>query len=201
MTAVAVYTAIAGDYPLPPRKDIKCFNGEAIFTRGVLDAKRYKVLHHLYVPEPVSVWVDGNIWLLRNPEEVVTRYLGGSDMALFVHPARKTVWQEFATLRADKGRFRIPYLQAQLAEQEAFYRSAGLPDDAQLYEANFLIRRNNEAVNRLMDAWWAEICRWQWRDQVSLPYVLWKYGNAVKLRPIRDGDIRKHPDFRYVSHY
>jgi hypothetical protein len=52
-----------------------------------------------------------------------------------------------------------------------------------------------------MDAWWCEVCRWQWRDQVSLPYVLWKYGADLELRTIMDGDIRKHPVFHYVKHH
>lgn len=198
--SVLIYTAVVGDYPIK-RDDIQCFNGERLFERPVMDAKRYKVLPHLYFPDcAITVWVDANVWLLADPQATAERFLGDADMALFVHPARKTVWQEFAELRNGK-RFQIPYLQAQLALQEAAYRDAGLPEQTALHECNFLIRRNNDPVNRLMDAWWSEICRWQWRDQVSMPYVLWKYGAGVKVRPITDGDIRKHPDFRYVKHY
>lgn len=198
-----VYTAICGsDYPIEQRADIKCFNGARLFDRPVLDAKRYKILPHLYLPDQdVTIWVDGNIWLLKDPQRFVDRYLAGYDMALFAHPARKTVWEEFATLRKDEGRFRIPYLQQQLKEQEAAYRAAGLPDDTPLHECNVLLRRNNEHVNRLMDAWWSEIIRWQWRDQVSWPYVRWRYGAGVRVNTITGPDVRKNPDFRYVRHH
>jgi hypothetical protein len=196
-----VYTSIFGDYPIAQRNDIKCFNGERIFARPVMDAKRYKILPHLYCPEEsVTIWVDGNIWLLSDTKRLIERYLADGDMALFLHPARKTVWEEFAVIKKQE-RFQIPYLQSQLTEQETTYARAGLPKNTPLYECNFIIRRNNERVNRIMDAWWSEICRWQWRDQVSLPYVLWKHNAGFKLKPIQDKDIRKHPDFKYVSLY
>lgn len=195
-----IYTAIAGDYPIQ-RSDIPCLQGEPIFTRPVLDAKRFKILPHLYCSEhAVTVYVDGNVWPLTDAQTLIDRYLGDGDLAVFVHPFRQTVWEEFAILRQHQ-RFKIPYLQQQLVGQEVAYRADGLPKDTPLYECNFLIRRNTERVNRLMDAWWAEICRWQWRDQVSLPYVLWRYGAGLKLRAIEGQDIRLHADFRYVRHY
>lgn len=190
-----IYTAICGDRPR--RSDIPCLDGERIFERPVMDAKRYKILPHLYLPDAeITIWVDGNITALMDARELVERYLVDADLALFLHPRRATVWEEFSTLRTDP-RFAIPYLQKHLTEQEAAYRTEGLPENAPLYECNFMIRRNIESVNRLMDAWWAQICRWQWRDQVSLPYVLWRYGDGVKLRALLEPDIRKNRYFRY----
>jgi alkaline ceramidase TOD1/glycosyltransferase MUCI70-like protein len=200
--AVALYTAIAGQYSLThPRSDIRCFEGDGLFAEPVLDAKRFKVLPHLYLPEcATTVWVDANIFPRQSAQELAAFYLCESDVALIAHPYRRTVWEEFAILRKDP-RFAIPYLQRQLVAQEAAYRAAGLPDDTPLFECNFLIRRNAPGVNRLMDAWWSEICRWQWRDQVSFPYVLWKYGDGVRLRVTRNSNIRRNPHFRYVRHH
>jgi len=200
MTNIAVYTAIFGPYPIR-RTDITCFTSDQLFVKPVLDAKRFKVLPHLYFPwHEYTVWVDGNIRLKRTPEAIVETYLGDDDFGLFAHPYRKTVWQEFEALRTQP-RFADPFLQKQLAEQAAFYREAGLPADAQLYECNFMVRRNVERVSRIMDAWWSEICRWQWRDQVSLPYVLWKHGIDVRVRKTRDANIRSHKDFAYTKHH
>lgn len=161
-----------------------------------MEAKRYKVLSHLFFADDVTIWTDANVWL-NNPQEAVDTFLGDADMALFSHSYRETVWQEFDTLKVQK-RFQIPWLQKQLAAQEAAYRTDGLPDGTGLFENNFLIRRNNERVNRLMNEWWSEICRWQWRDQVSLPYVLWR--SDVKVAAHRF-NIREHPMFRYESQY
>lgn len=192
------YTAIVGDYSA--RSDVACFGDEGVFKRHVMEAKRYKVLPHLFFQrEDVTVWVDGNIRLKVDVGVVVDELLGEADVAVCAHPYRDTVWQEFAALEKDR-RFAIPYLQSQLRQQRQAYRDDGLPADAPLYECNILVRRNNERVARLMDAWWAQICRWQWRDQVSFPYVLWKHGGYVDVRAVTP-NAREHPFFDYVSRY
>ncbi len=62
-----IYTAVVGDYPIK-RKDIKCFGDEGIFNRGVMEAKRYKVLPHQFFKEDITIWIDGNIYLKVNKE-------------------------------------------------------------------------------------------------------------------------------------
>ena len=194
-----VYTAIAGDYPIK-RTDVQCFVAEGVFQRPVMEAKRYKILPHLFMDDDVTIWVDGNISLRCEPQQLVDEFLGDADMALFHSPYRKTVWDEFAALKVDR-RFAIPYLQRQLDAQCLAYSQAGLPRDATPFECNFLIRRNNARVNRLMEAWWAQICRWQWRDQVSFPYALWKHGSDVEVKVAKNVNVRQHPLFAYADQY
>src|SRR5882724_5221632 len=87
-----VYTAIVGDYPIK-RTDVRCFTGQGLFRRPVMEAKRYKVLPHLIYPKKeVTIWVDGNLWLKANPDDAIERFLGDADMAVFQHPQRRTVW-------------------------------------------------------------------------------------------------------------
>lgn len=192
-----MYTAICGDYPYK-RKDIKCFGCENIFQRPVMEAKRYKVLPHQFFQNQYRIWIDANITYKESNDYAIARFLNGKDLAIFKHPYRNTVWQEFETLQKDK-RFKDKWLQKNLKEQMAFYKSQGLPDNTPLWECNFMISRNTESINRVFDAWWAEICRWQWRDQVSLPYVLWKY--KVNMNTIEEGNIRNHKLFKYQDHY
>lgn len=197
---IKAYTATAGPYPIIRDEGI-CFHEAGIFCRPVMEAKRYKVLPHLFFPDAeITVWHDGNIWLKRPADELVATHLGDADLAVFCHPYRRTIWEEFAVLRRAEGRFNVPFLQDQLREQEAQYRAEGVPDVLPLFECNFLIRRRSPAMARVMDAWWAQICRWQWRDQVSFPYVLWKYGDDLKIRAGSHVNIRRHPDFTYVPH-
>ncbi len=192
-----VYTAIAGDYPIR-RDDVICFTGDGVFRNPIMEAKRYKVLPHLFFPdEPITIWIDGNIWLRAEAQAVASTLLGSADMAVFKHSYRQTVWQEFKTLKEDP-RFAITYLQKQLVEQEQTYLQEGLPRDALLFECNVLIRRNNDRVNRLMEEWWAQICRWQWRDQVSFPYALWR--SYVNLSIIT-ANVRDHPMFKHVEQW
>ena len=187
-----VYTA-AVDYKI--NRD--GFGDEGIFKRSVMEAKRYKILPHLFFPDTeISIWTDANIYLKVEPDYLISKFLKDCDIAIFKHSYRKGVYDEFAELRKDP-RFNDPWLQSQLARQEDRYKKEGLPN-VQLYEGNFLIRRNNEAVNQAMEAWWAQITRWQWRDQVSLPYILWK--RKLKIFEIK-GNIRKHKFFKYIEQY
>jgi hypothetical protein len=194
------YTASVGDYP--PVSDVHCFGAEGVFQQPVMEAKRYKVLPHLFFPkESVTIWMDSNIRMKADvdAEVIALAALMDHDIAVFKHPYRSSVYQEFDTLQDDP-RFAIPYLQRQLKEQRKAYIDEGLPASTPLFECNVLVRRNNERVNRLMDAWWAQICRWQWRDQVSFPYVLWKYASGVAVKAITP-NVREHHLFDYVSKY
>jgi hypothetical protein len=188
-----IYTAICGKYPIK-RNDITCFKGEKIFTRPVMEAKRYKILPHLFFDNEVTIWIDGNIFPKVNNDRLINIFLGDNDMALFKHPYRQHTFDEFKELSRD-ARFKDKWLQNNLKEQSKYYEKKGLAGQ-QLYECNFMIRRNNAKVNQLMNAWWAEICRWQWRDQVSLPYVIWKYGKDIKIKGI-EGNIRHN---KYIKH-
>ncbi len=194
------YTAMVGEYPTRC-DDVKCFGAEGVFARPVMEAKRYKVLPHLFFPrDHISIWMDGNVSLKADVAAVVNELLGTrADIAVFKHPYRENVYQEFDTLRDDP-RFAIPYLQSQLKQQLDAYRGEGMPANTPLYECNVLIRRHTPEVNRLMDAWWAQICRWQWRDQVSFPYVLWKYGKDLRIAEVTP-NVREHELFDYVSQY
>jgi hypothetical protein len=183
------------------RNSITCLGNEGIFINPSMEAKRYKVLPHLFFPdEPITTWVDANIAVKVDDERIEERFLGKADMAIFKHPFRNTVEEEFKILQVIE-RFKIPWLQSQLNGQEMAYKKEGFPIDSPLWECNFIIRRNTPSINRLMDAWWSEICRWQWRDQVSLPYVAWKYGQGINIKTIDEGDIRNHLDFEFVNHY
>lgn len=197
-TDSVMYTAISGSYPYK-RDDIKCFGDEWIFQRPVMEAKRYKVLPHKFFDNDITIWIDGNIHFKESPDYAVAKFLKDADIALFKHPFRSTVWQEFEVLQKDE-RFKDAWLQRQLKEQLEAYKKEGLPDDTPLWECNFIIARNTPAVNRFMESWWAEICRWQWRDQVSFPYSMWKYGKDLKLRTIQEGNIRTHKLFKYAEH-
>jgi hypothetical protein len=66
-----------------------------------------------------------------------------------------------------------------LAEQVESYRAEGMPEHAGLMAATLIARSpGSEAVNRINEAWWKEITRWSYRDQLSLPVVLWRLGHG-----------------------
>lgn len=204
---INVYTASCGQYGQKfPRNDIQCFYGEHLFRNPIMEAKRYKVLGHKFFPysskeENILIWIDANIKMKISPEEAVAKFLSWNDVAVFAHPHRRCAYEEFDVLASDP-RFNNVWLQAVLANQRKHYEEVvGLERSYGLWECNFIIRRVTRKVNMMFDHWWAEICRWQWRDQVSFPVALMRYGGQVSMKTIMDGDIRNHPDFEYRNHY
>lgn len=181
-----IYTAIVGNYD-PPRSDIKCFTKPPAqaFIANVMNAKAYKVLPHLYLPdEAVTVWLDGNIFPLADEREIVRQLLGDNEMAIFRHPYRTKVWQETGECHAlwkidDVTRSEV---------NEAF---GGLP----LFECNVIVRRNTEHVRLFNEAWWSLICRYSYRDQLTFAAALSRC-SGIKVG-IHAGNVREHPMFRY----
>ncbi len=198
---IASYTALTQNRygAFFKRTDIPCFGPEGGLLSPVYEARRSKMLGHLYFPDSgILIWMDANIKLRISESEAVKRYLGDADLAVFKHPARDCLYEEIKILRTDR-RFRSdPWLMRLLEEQEKHYRSLGFPEKAGLWETNLILRRNIPRVNELFESWWAELCRWQFRDQVSFSHVL-KNHPGVRFKEIIGEDIRTNPRFEYTQ--
>ena len=134
---------------------------------------RYHKLHpHKLFPDAdVSVWLDGSEQLLASPRKLIEKYLRGSDFATLRHPLRNTVKQEARAcnrLKKDDA--------ATLASQLGRYDKDKFPDKSGLFETCIVIRRHTPKIAELNEFWWSEIVRGSLRDQVSLPYALYKTG-------------------------
>jgi hypothetical protein len=65
----------------------------------------------------------------------------------------------------------------QVYRQVHRYTEKGFKDVALTVSAGFQIRRtNSKALHRFLDKWYFEITKWQTRDQIAYPYVLWRTG-------------------------
>lgn len=193
---VQVYSAICGRFD-KPRQDIKVFGDHPAdrFKMPVMNAKIYKILSHTYFSSQFTVYMDGNIFLNVPPLKLISELLGEADMALFRHPYRHCLYQEHEPA---KQRI-LPPFKALMDEQVTRYREQGMPENFGLGECGMLIRRNNAVTAEFNDRWWAEICRYTNRDQMSFPYVLWKMKDRIKLKFIL-GNVRKHAYFKYINH-
>lgn len=193
MERITLYTAVAGKRD-PKRDDIICFTEYDKFVLPVMNAKIYKVLPHQFLDTDISIWTDANIFLNVSPEQIVNEFLGDADMAVFQHFDRDCIYDEAP---AAAGLFENPETKQAILDHAEHYRKLGFPAHAGLVECNFIVRRHNKRVEAFNNAWWAEICRHSFRDQISFPYVLAK--SDVRLRTTT-GNIRNHPYFTYVPH-
>lgn len=184
-----LYTAITGDKDAQ-RDDIKVMPDWGKFTNPVMNAKIYKILPHKFFDDEITFWIDGNIFPLQEPELLVKEWLKDADMAVFEHNHKWTIYQEVEVIRRMfKSR---PWIYEEAKEQVKNY------PDLELSMCGLIIRRNNDKVNAFNEAWWAEICRWGQRDQLSFPVVLKRFPE-LKVNYIA-GNIKNHPYLRYEPH-
>jgi hypothetical protein len=50
----------------------------------------------------------------------------------------------------------------------------------------------------MCESWWSHLCRWQYRDQVSLPFILKQHSN-IKVNTI-EGRMDFSKDLIYKPH-
>ena len=180
------YTAICGEYD-SLRVDIEVFKDseQDLFKNPVMNAKRYKVLSHQFFKED-TCWVDGNITPLD--KEKIAELLGDNDIVVFKHPYRGDITSEATASAHRLPECMRPLLKAQVDAYGGF---------GTLAECGVILRKYNDRVIRFNEMWWSEICRWQWRDQISFPYCVEKSG--VKIGYI-NGNVRDNTLFKYAHH-
>lgn len=141
---------------------------------------RYLKMHpHLILPDyQETLYIDSSIVLLKDPTALFDAHLTSAEIAIPLHPERGTIEEELdACLRSskiDKTAYRF------MLSRLAFYSTEGLKD-YRLTENGVILRRITPRVIRTMEIWWEEIARGMVRDQLALPYALYKANLAISF--------------------
>lgn len=113
MSGNIVYTSIFGEYDevqkqnLSDNWDWKCFdesNSLPLYEDNNRNAKRFKVLPHRYLSDyEYSIFIDGNMTVNGNIDELIDKYLGDANVAFFSHnnnhlDARNCAYEEAKTI-------------------------------------------------------------------------------------------------------
>jgi hypothetical protein len=159
-------------------------------------ARLAKILAHQFLREyDISIWIDANIGIRADLAAFTNMALAHADIAFFRHGEhRPSVAAEIqACEQAGKAPLEVMSLQYKR------YRTWGYPDNAGIIpETGVIVRRHHHpAVRTAMEEWWAELMKYSVRDQISLPYILWKKALPITLL---DWDLRTAPWFTYQSH-
>ena len=161
---IKVYTAIVGDHD-PARHDITVHTDD-ILGNPLLSARFYKTCPHILYPNAEwTIWIDGNVFLNVDPEELVDRSKNNSyrtDYGVFAHFHRDNVAEEFDTVRDHN-----MSTTQELTRLLPLYRRslASTP----LAMTMVLVRRNTSDISARNAAWWQSICLSSRRDQLSFP--------------------------------
>lgn len=154
------------------------------------------LIHRMLPGYDASLYIDGNIRLL-GPTSPLFEALkeSGAALMLFAHPLRHTVSEELEAViaagkvaDADRGR-----------QEVESYLNNGFPDNIGLGETTIILK--NHRHPKLDDAMslWSELFQQHLsRDQLSLPYVVWKSNLDVAWIP---GTFREpNPYFAVYPH-
>jgi hypothetical protein len=188
----------------------------------VRSARRLKILPHLLFSEyEYSIWVDGNLEIIGNLEELIGKYLTGKDFATFDHANYKThtgqnklkrfifsilayhpfvrtcVYEEAEALIAmnEKGIYKDD--ERLIRAQMERYTQAGYPRQNSVLQSAVLVRRHlSPLLIKVMKDWWQEVKEGSRRDQLSFNFVAWKnkFDFAyIAGDPRRNKYVRKRP--------
>lgn len=191
--STVIYTAITGDYdelkePCFVDENLKyvCFTDNRKLHSNVWEiryvdlpgdmearhwVRKFKVLPHLFFPEyRTSIWVDASLSILQDLRRYMVQYQKNSDILFFPHYVRDCVYDEGAVcmvwMKDNK---------KDLAAQMHAYYEEGYPEHNGLVQGGCIVRNHNEKkIISVMEEWWREICKFSKRDQISLPYVLYR---------------------------
>ena len=143
------------------------------------DAKVYKVLPFAFLPDyDYYFWIDSTHTLQANPQEVISKYLTNSDIAVFKHPQRNCIYIEGEFVKQIK--FDHPNL---LEDQLEFYKDMCYPKNNGLYELPVRVQRNTKLTQQMGWMWWEQICMFSSRDQISFPFVCHQLGIKPSILP------------------
>ena len=133
----------------------------------------------IFLPEyDYWFWVDATHEVIVHPEIIIKQYLEDGEIGLWKHPHGNCAYQEAATIN------QLNYDYKHLVDaQVAYYKSVDYPENNGLYELPVSIRKNTDNIKILNMRWWEQICRYSSRDQISMPFVLWKSHIIPKLLP------------------
>jgi len=213
-----IYTSVFGGYDdpteqkLPNGWDWKCFSEEnslSLYTDNTRNAKRFKVLPHRYLQDyEYSIFIDGNMKVVGNVNELVDKYLSDSNVAFFSHAqnaldSRNCIYEEGRViletgernykLNPERGKFTYKDNPTIITNQMKRYMNMHYPKDNGLITGMVILRRHNEQdCIDTMEDWWTEIKYNSKRDQLSFNYTAWK--NNLKFNYM-DGDSRNNKYF------
>lgn len=195
---IVQYTVNINNYD-PPRKDIISLNDYNLFRNDARNSRAAKILSHKFIDADISIYWDANKFQQLNltSEQLVENYLGDCDIAVMkCSTGKDCIYQE---IEGAKQRVKHQEEINILNNQYQHYKNIGIPEHIGTL-AGFmpLIRRHNDKIKRFNEAWWAELCRWSYRDQIAFPIVLRDFPDLKVNWTSFDGLIKKSSKHSHI---
>lgn len=136
----------------------------------------HKLNPHILFPEyEQSIYIDANIVILTSHLFDVIKKKN-NPFVLPKHFKNKCIYSEYKDVK------KTALDSFELIDKELeIIKNAGMPRNYGFCENNILYRKHNDDIIRKIDEeWWYMVKNYAKRDQLSLCYLLWKYGFKIK---------------------
>ena len=144
-----------------------------------------------------SLYIDGNIRVISDIRNMINRMNSKTGLAMHRHNSRNCIYKEAEVCKIEKkGNYKI------ITDQLEKYKKEGFPENFGLYEANIILSDlNSTSAERILTNWWREFTATSsFRDQIALPYVVWKCGFGFDDIGNLGINMHNNPKFEKVSH-
>lgn len=189
------------DFPIPSsskwnRIDLQKFNLDKTLSK--VEVNRYfKMMPHIIFPTyKYSIYIDGNIRMSTDPTEFVNR-ISKDGMGFFAHAHRNSIYREAeACLILKKAR------QADIEKWVNFLKKERMPENYGLIQCSVIARDHSSTIMKnVMREWWKLFLSVDAkRDQLLLPYVLFKSNIKVEEVCTLGGNVWSYPGLETVGH-
>ena len=174
--------------------------------RTLKDSKRenglYKILPHKFLSEyDYSIYIDGNMKIRADIDELVYKYLLNSNIAFMNHKytkndSRSCLYDEADAIinMSDRNYKDDPEI---ILNQIRKYKNNNYPINNGLICGGIILRKHNENdVVKAMKIWWEEVQNGSKRDQLSFNYSAWKTNLYFTWI---EGNVRENKYFKIIS--
>lgn len=130
--------------------------------------------HKIFPQYKYSIYFDGNIKLKNSITEFIND-LPRTRITAFCPNFWDSIYREMMSVMQNKRDD-----EKRILKQAEKYWMEGMPEDFGCIMCGILIREHNNPIcKNIMEEWWEQIELFSKRDQISLPYVLWKNNYSI----------------------
>lgn len=145
-----------------------------------------------------SIYIDGSVRIVSDVTGLFrcARH-AKTGIAMHTHSSYDSLYVESKWCKYNK-RGNLERIEKQIER----YKKEGFPDSFGHFEATIIVvDLKNPVAKEILDAWWEEFCLTNsGRDQLSLPYVLWKMGYAAEDVGCLGNFVYMNPKFIIEKH-
>ena len=189
-------------YIITNQKEVNFKNWKKIYINkknynNFLLSRYYKFFFHPKIKKyNYSVYFDANVHLKNNFFELLNKFINSNkDIGLFKHSIRNNVYQEIDINLANNKIKKIDKDKIlKFYKKNKYYSFNDLSENCVI-----LRKHNSKKLFKTMTCWWRLLRFFIKRDQISLPYTLWKY-KVSKI--VFNVNLRKKNSYLYIfPHY